>query len=872
MAQDDRTWESNEEKFVKKQGKKLENMAKNKAKKATGKVVVKGLKFVGGLILKVLAVIWPFLVGLLAAILIVVIMYAFVVLLQNVIKDIKEGAVGLASKLFDLDQYDNEKRKAWNYGGDPDYTYILYEKLKDNKDGTQETDTSLTEHLNDLMDTDTFFLANEDLLDILLSCYEYNETMYKISDHTYEYEAWELGANYVKDEYGYDTSTVKNYSWKKNVHETNTDVDNMYGGLTEENLRGEKYNGEHIYTVHWQDVAAMAYMWSTGKMYDPETGWGTSSENEYVPNEGTEYEINSTNGYYFSDEQISYLTQIFQYDFSSAYYYDSVNDNSHRLSGFGFKWPAEGAILPDGSLKSGTYNIGYRYSRIAEPTVANEDGSEITYDSIEDYTGDNPTTTFFAIDSAPDVVYNFMEQYKYAYIATSEVTDYTPDSDKYTPPEGIYCVGKWQITDPRPFINTMAVMYPWFKDKSYNEQYVENYAYNWVDDMMDMYKSYLELLDAALGTDRCSYYRHLQDLYNNETIEVTYYGMKLSDEKMQEFISTLEEKNPGMTIILNFASNVREYGDFYEVSFDDPKSQADSGSIPFPSYGVTYRNSGSPGTVDDKLPDIWEKPGNIPGDYNYTGTIFISMHGNTVVNDWIYLTEGADEPLDGGYSYTTEQIRSMLSHMNSAVKVDTSKYDFTKATQDVAKWQQQTGADVAAILAIILTENTKEIGYETYNWLNYTATKSERESGYYYQRASSNCPYCGKSHKDVENGRYWYNPKKRYEQNLEGYTTVEGACMVDIMQKIYNNYWTGSRHQNTYFRMCFNQYGWNLEGETYFPQNFDEALEQENHMESVGHCYCPWWEDAYAKSHDPAHLWCNKNAGYRAKVRGWAGL
>lgn len=863
MPYDDRTWETDTErkvkdgtkKVAKESGKKIAKESAKAAAKAAKKVAKKAAKAAakaakkaaelaakaGQALGELIASTMPWSAIVIAVILVVIIAivswYAYMDKIKQTVEDIKNGVIGFVSDVFDLDEFDEEKRNAWNSGGDPDYTYILFEKLKANKEGKQEgeeEEDSLTENINDLMREDTIFFSPNDLLDVLESSYQYNNNMFKISNHHYQYQQWTLDPKYATDEYGNDIGEPLYYRWKEHIEEDNCTDDEVYGTLTNLNTRGESADGERIYTVHWQDICALMYLWGQGKYDDENTGWGKSEESEYVYNEGSEYEINSTNGYYFTNEEIATLCSIFEYKFN--YYYDTIEDDGHEVAAFPYLWE---------KLKDGNCDIGYRYNRIAEPSDL-----EATYSSPDDYDGDNPTYTKFHMDSAPNFAANAIEQHKYAYISTSEVKDYTPDPDKYEPPEGIYCVGKWRIIDPRPFVNAMSDMDPWYKEKSYDQAYVEQNAYNWVDEIMDVYLSYLEMLDMALGTNRCAYYEHIRDLYNEEKIEVTYYGMKMSDDAMKEFVDKLKEANPGMNIEIKYDEGCHEYGDFYDISTEDPKDQAEQGTIPFPSYGVTYVK----GEYDNAVSEDWINSGNIPGEYNYTGTVFISQHGSVRVNDWIYLVEGADEALDGGHYYTKEQIRAMLHYMNSWSKIDTSRYDFTKCTEDCYQYNLKTGADIAGFLAIIMTEYSPKIAVPTYNWFNITAYGSE--SGF---KTSAGSKYT------------WWNAKAEFSGKYAnmGYSTLEGCCMVKCMDKIYTNYWTSpKRKQNTYYRMTFNQYGWDLDGNVFFPQSWDEAIVQENRMEKAGHCYCPWWDDTgyLTTKFNPANLWCNKCAQCRAKL------
>jgi len=833
-----------------------EQLAKQAAKQAKNKVKQKAAQKVGGVAkeagsaaakgigaaIKALfssiaahPFVWAIILFVLIIIIVVVIMLSKYVTLMNYIETTKKKVVEGISVVLNWDMYDEEKVSEWdNNGGDPDMTYGLYGAIKAKYDGEIEYAEGVTEEdiesIADIAEAGGAYLSPEDLMDVLLWSYEYNDEMFKYNPRPYKYHEWTVG-----DATDPLTGAFLGYEWQEGTPRTTTSEDELYGTLIAENIRGEKENGERIYTVHWQDVYALAQMY----VMQHDEKWGTDEDVTYDPAEEGPYEINSTKEYWISEDDLDAIFSLFKYNFQN--YYDGVEDKS--LNAYEFE-----------DLLKGRNAIGYRY-------LHDDDLSKETYDyryySSNDpgtVGGEYPRETRFIPDSAPNIVYNSIEQYKYAYVSTDSVDGYNTaiyyKGDYVEPPSGIYCVGKWKIVDPRPFVTTMAGLCPYHyneaKDKS------EEFNYIWSDEMLDFYIYYLSLTDMSLGTDRAGYYEHIKDLYREQKIEISYYGMKLEDSEMEQFIADFEAQNPGMTVEVNY-DNAVEYGEWYEVGTSDPKAQADAGTIPFPSYGVFYM-----GSADEGLADIPDRSGNTH-ENNYTGEIYISMHGSFIVDDWIYLIDGADAPLDSGYSYTESEVRAMLSYMNSAIS-GRGDYDFTKATADVHRFNQDTGADVAAILAIILVENTPKVGVPTWNWLNFTPTASEKNAGWYYQR-----PYPSK---DIENGRYWYNPKARFSKNLEGYTTLEGACLTDIMKKVYNNYWTSSsRKQNTYFRMCFNQYGWDLEGNTNYPQDWESALECEQQMESVGHCYCPWWEDAYVNAnYDPSVLWCNKAAKNRLLI------
>jgi hypothetical protein len=88
------------------------------------------------------------------------------------------------------------------------------------------------------------------------------------------------------------------------------------------------------------------------------------------------------------------------------------------------------------------------------------------------------------------------------------------------------------------------------------------------------------------------------------------------------------------------------------------------------------------------------------------------------------------------------------------------------------------------------------------------------------------------------------------------------------MRKITENYWK-KRQQVSYFKMQFNRYGWSPGESPHYPDNLENALEEERNMDNAGYCYCPWWDDTgFLTTHyNYEYLWCNKNAKNRALLR-----
>ena len=827
----------------------IENKAKNVAEtagktvvRAAGKVAIKAVKW---LVLKILAILlWIFLHILLPIIIALLPLIALWAIL-TLVKGNFEKVQNFFTAVFDLPQYDNDALNAWNNGGDPEKTYQIYMSLKetDDKKKKESDDTAEDsssdlfededmkailedESFSDLMRPENLWLSPKDTLEILDECVTFNKEIFRSNWHKYEYHEWRLEKNI--DLYG----AFIDYTWEEYPSEEHGDApvghtseDNIYGIVTNENVWGEEWDGQKIYSLHWTDVMAFAYYYSMEKSDDEEQGHGTGDDSTYVPNEGTEYEINNTDNYYYSDIEggKERVYNLFKFHGSNnGCRWSAVMDNGHQ--NVAYKW----------EKLSTNPRIAYRYSRVADPT----DWGPFTTDPPA-YDGEWVTPTKFVPDSAPGVILNKIETNTYQYISTEDVPGYTPDPENFTPPAGEYCIGKWRVFNPDPFVYEMASMCDWYLKRD-SEKMREQMNYNWGAEMMDMYIYYLQLIEEGLGTDdRTEYYKHVKELYVNNQIEIQYYGMKPTDEVIDVFVSNIAAEYPDKEIVINFDHAV-DYGEFYSVTEADPKEQAKNGTIPFPSYGVTFH-----GNDPEK-----EESGNSDVEHDYVGDVFISESNGHNVNGWIHLIEGADTPLDAGYYYTRDQIYAMIQKLYNS---KTSEFDWLACVDDVYEYNQATGADISALLAIILTEYSPKIGNPTYNWYNLTAGSGEP-----YFKTSAGSKY------------NWWNPREQFQGTYKtmnrrgggtGYKTLQGCCMVECMDSIVRRFW--GRGQNTFYTMCFNQYG--------YPQSWEEA---EAAKGGISHAYCPWWDDTgfITTGYNSDYMWCNKNAVYRTSFRHAAGL
>ncbi len=856
--------------FIKKVGGKVGEFAG----KAIDKLIPKGVKFKFRIF--VLSVSLIFIVG--AFLLLLV--YGGWVKLTDALKKIFSGDFGTFDLTINTELYDSTPITEWRNGGDPDMTFQVWQALKKEYEhkynsGDAYDHASMNSSLSDdelddsirtlsvALDYDNTYLDPSDIVKILEFASNENEKMFAYRSIWYKKQIWSIGLHdnaYTDEVTGeYHAKTSEWYEWDMNDSTaTNTSDDLKYGLLTSENVRGEEFDGQKIYTVHWQDVLALAYFYTLENYED----WGTFEDTDYDSNvvrtdeNGLIHRVNSLTNYFFKGNRLKQIEDLFKYDFN---YYYAGPDNSDGHGDTGHNTEATAYTFND--FVSGNNKIGYRYKRydlksyhssdIYDPTntPSKLKNPKKTYENNPEY---EPLTTEFVPEAAPLSVHNKIESYVYFYIPTDEVTGYNVDPDNFEAPQGNYCVGKWKIVDPTPFIDELLVLAKRFKinDTAYAR---EHYNYTAASELMKNYVYFLEVLEQqGVCTGRADYYKSLVELYDNNEIEVYYYGMKASDEAMTSYLEKIIEMYPGKSIKVLDYSNAHDYGDFYEISETDVKLQAKAGTLPFPSYGVTYYTGD--GSVQDN------QSGNIPVDENYVGDFYVSEHGEYHVDGWAHLQEGADESLDSGHYYTREQIAAAVSllkikgnsytYSEGIHAGETYVFNWSECIDDLYEYNSDTGVDVIALLAICYTEYTPKVGYPTWNWFNLTTG-----SGTVFRRSSSD-------------SFAWWNVKAdTADWASQGYHTQEGCCMVTCMKSIVSRYWTNpNRRQNSYFKMSWNRYGWDLTGE-YLPQDWDSAVAAEAQMESVGHCYCPWWQDGYVThGYDSFYLWCNTCARNRARM------
>ncbi len=561
---------------------------------------------------------------------------------------------------------------------------------------------------------------------------------------------------------------------------TDTTIDGMYGLLSREHIEGEKMpSGERRFAIHWQDIMAYSVFYAVYNEF------GTDADSAYNGNEGAE-NINSVENYYIGKTQLDTVIDGFAY--KTSYLYDGVVDKSHDgLRGYNYQT----------QLSTGSVNLGYRYLRFLEGE------------------GD---VTYYTPESAPDEISNIYDTYKYVYIPISSLPEgyYTPDQGAYNPPDGSFCVGRWHIVDPRDFIETMSSLVDVFKKDTDTSTWGD--TYNYVDEMIQAYTdilSYYPYVDEH-ETSRVDFFLELARMYNEKTVKVSYTGSNY--DGYNTYLESIKDSLPaGWTIEEDTSGRIDGlYEKYNGNALHDPSG------YPFFSWGVTYSQA-----------SVSPIPGKDNGSYDYnarpSNRVYIYSHGEKMVDGWFDIYPGADVRLDVDHYYTKEEIRLMLQYLEnkSMLKKPANYIRFTQATDAVFEWNQKTGADISAMLAIIYSEGGyySRHGVDHYNFFDFTT----KDPKYTY-----------------EGNHPWWDAKKE--------CGTISAAMVAGMKKIYKNYWTSAKGQNTYYKMCFYDYG--------YPQSREEAISADVRFT---HSYCPWWDDTgyITTGYQSKNAWCNHCAAYR---------
>ena len=430
---------------------------------------------------------------------------------------------------------------------DPDHTALFIQKLKkvfnqgevEESDNPDEIGTVDESNWSLLMKKEISYFTQENIQDIIQKCADYNNDMFRYFEQFYEYKQWRL------KEY-YKNGILMGVKWVKTYPTTGTTGDGLFEKLSKIHIEGEKEGEEYKFAVHWQDVMAAAHILSMNKSSDE------VDPDDIVREEGTFFSIEDINPEtYIKYHELEEVYDLFAYRFD--YYYGTTDELlKHDRDEYDIRYEYDrkkDSYNKDGpTLREGDYQLAYRYKRIADP-VDDEDDHGADYSSSNDAPSGPAPYTKFVPDRAPNLISNSYDAYKYIYISTDDVPNYTPDPGKYQPPDGMYCIGRWHIQNPKPFIEALDTMNPYWHDLSNKAR--ENLGYSWVEEMMNEYCEYLAVLpwvdEESHAQSRMDFFQRLGQLYKNKTIIVSYEGTRY--DGMDEFITELQEQYPGWHIV-----------------------------------------------------------------------------------------------------------------------------------------------------------------------------------------------------------------------------------------------------------------------------------------------------------------------------------
>lgn len=749
--------------------------------------------------------------------------------LQSV-DDIRGAVVAGAARewhsVYDDGPYEEPVRTAFNEGQDPDTTALFWQRMVEMRNridsgyyssddgnssygGGSTTFTPLAQAYIaanhpitpfeseaeemawfDMMREEHLMISPEDMLELVEKCYEKNENMFQMEYFYYEWRNLASG-------------TVETAQTSEGDLDTEGLNDNIYLNLSRTKIEGELERGSDTvrrFAMHWPEVITLATRMGN-EAYD---AWDNEGErSEYDPNSNEEgvYATNETNEYYMTDADIERVFNLFKYDF--AYYYDAVADGkSHNSRATRWKIDQLEDGLASTPSASGQMGIAYRY--------------KFTPGDLRR----------FVPESAPLSIHNSWETLNYIYTSTNNVPGYTPEGESFQPMEGLYCVGRWQVIDPLPFIEGMRDITPHYYDKFINER-AGGSGYDWVHEMVQHFVEHMEVIGISQTYNRSDLFWDLAALYGEKKIRVVYEGTRCAEQEeyLEYLIAKIAAERPDWTVEVVEAEAGLVSDEYWEVPDD-------LSGIPFSSYGVTYIQS----------PYVTAN-GILLGSYSLpnvslltSGTLWLNGFG------WYNVLAAANYNLATPVYYTREQIEVMLQNLqNRQTSSRWPPLDMMSAVDAVYNYNQQNGTDVAALFAIIITEGTMNSrhGREHYNFFDYTVTAGETR---------------------YDGDHPWWDARTDSGGDL-------GAALVAGMRKIERNYWhreeTGrGPSQATFFQMQFGaEYGQ--------PQSEAEAPEGFG-----GHSYCPptpGENAALFSTGNSMNSWSNSTATYYARLRELAG-
>ena len=599
-----------------------------------------------------------------------------IILIYQPIQDFIDAVMGvvdrgmyIVSRLSGEPLYDEDALYEWQNGGDDDYTDSLLEALKKAQAGDEEA----MELLEPIIVDSHFFLAPEDISGVFQECSDYNKRMFEVFNVDYSYRKWawdNWGSEETGDRYyicltepnelnafhtGYygthgrskyyptdwinpsdeslgsdSEGCLSGWYWLMNPEQDNEDADGYpvydiseYDGQLHEpdpwfgqeqrmDIEGEAkkdnegnyIEGTHRYQIKWQDIMAMCQYVGLFN-YDE---WGTLDTSVYSPD--VAFTEDETDDYYLSDEQINDIIGLFEYKFT--YLYEPTTADSFVGRAY------EELTVEFNFLKAekGDYDFGYRFIK-EEPESVLESAWSGGYEHYE-------WVTAYVPEAAPTTIANSWETLEYIYTSKRNVPNYLPEGDTYDPPNGDYCVGRFDIQDPTLFIETVSDMtHEYYYNKTTSdaevesgygdgdegEWWVETMDYHWAPEMIQFYTEYLDMMPFADG--HSDIYTELAKDYDKHIIRISYEGTQ-TDEYLEELVKLLG-LYAEYTVVFPVAEGMSDDGEYPEGWTTDI-TQANMGTeeffdieydlagLPFHSYGVTYHGEESAGTDTPDAP------------------------------------------------------------------------------------------------------------------------------------------------------------------------------------------------------------------------------------------------------------------------------
>lgn len=546
---------------------------------------------------------------------------------------------------------------------DANHTALFIQKLKkvfgqgdkETSDHPEDIGTVREDNWSQLMTKEISYFTQENLIHIIQECADYNNDMFRYFEQFYEYKQWRL-KEYYRD------GILVGVKWVKTFPVVGTTGDGLFDKLSKIHIEGEKDGEEYKFQVHWQDVLAAAHIMSMNKESDE------VDPDDIVRDKTTFFKTKTINPEtYLKYQELKQVYDLFAYKFD--YYYGTTEDlEKHNTAQYDVRYEYDrkrDLYHKDGpTLREGDYQLAYRYKRIADP-VDDEDDHGADYSSSDEAPSGPAPYTKFVPDRAPNLISNSYDAYKYVYISTDDVPDYTPDPDKYEPPKGLYCIGRWHIQNPKPFIEAMDALNPYWHDQALGEHGAVRVkaGYNWVENMMDEYCEYLEILpwvgEESHTQSRIDFFQNLSQMYQDKKIIVSYEGTTY--DGMDEFITTLQEQYPGWHIVWE-----KDYvGEFGEALTKKGKSSTGSESV----GGIVGATGENRPLTDEEIKNVSQDVLNVAKTIygeargeSYEGKIAVAqVIKNRMMRDGVSATEIVSKPhqFDGYQNYKNRSAESL---------------------------------------------------------------------------------------------------------------------------------------------------------------------------------------------------------------------